>query len=269
MATSGQVKTYEVDGGTYFYVNWQQASQSTSGNYTDINWQLNIHCRWNYYSNALRSNGVNINGGNVYGGATYSNLGQGDHQLASGSLRIYHNADGTKSFNINTSGWVIDGGDTSGSGDFTLNTIPRYAVTNSASGSNVEENFSVSYTKYVTSYKYKLRISIPGVRALERINYNTSGVSFKLSQSTIDDLFNTYGANATFNLGFAVETYDSSGNNKISNGNEKIISCKTDSKGRIRINGEWKNATLYVRVNGSWKKATPYIRMNNEWKRGK
>ena len=260
MATSGQVKTFEVDDGTYFYVNWQQTSQSTSGNYTDINWQLNIHCRWNYYSNALRSNGVNINGGSVYGGATYSNLGQGDHQLASGTLRINHNADGTKTFGIDTSGWVIDGG----------NTIPRNAVTNSVNGSDIEQPFSVNYTKYVSSYKYKLRVGFTDAGYLKRMDYNTSGQSFNFTAEEIDTIYNKYPDTNNFQLTFSVETYDSTGSTLLSYGNYIFHNCTKQNRAiRMRINGEWKNATPYVRVNGSWKKATPYIRMNSEWKRGK
>lgn len=37
---------------------------------------------------------------------------------------------------------------------------------------------------------------------------------------------------------------------------------------RIRINGEWKQATPYVRINGEWKKTKAYVRVNNEWKKG-
>lgn len=269
MASSGSMTTSVIDNGTYFYVNWQQASQSVSGNYTDINWQHGVHCRYDYYSNAIKSYGVNINGSSVYGGDTFSNLSQGDHQLASGTIRIYHNSDGTKTFNISTSGWAYGAGDTSGSQNFTLNKINRYAVTNSVSGNEIEGNFSVNYTKYVNDYKYKLRIGIPNTRTLETIDYNTSGTTFQLSQTTINDLYNTYGADATFNIGFAVETWNSAGSSKLSDGNTKTISCKTTSKGRVRVNGEWKNATPYVRVSGEWKKATPYIRNNNEWKRGK
>ena len=186
------------------------------------------------------------------------------------NIEIRHNDDGTASismssaFNSGPWGWNNSANDTA-----TVPKINRYAKTNSASGSDIEGNFSVNYTKYVSSYKYKLRISIPSVRALERIDYNTSGTTFQLSQATIDDLYNTYGPDATFTLGFAVETYNSGGTSKLSDGNEVKISCKTTSKGRIRINGEWKNATLYVRASGEWKKATPYIRNNNEWKRGK
>ena len=270
MATSGSMTTNVIDNGTYFYVNWQQASQSQSGNYADINWQHGVHCRYDYYSNAIKSYGVGINGGSVYGGGTFSYLSAGDHQLASGTLRIYHNADGTKSFNINTSGWAYGAGDCSGSQDFALNKINRYAVTNSVSGNNVEGNFSVNYTKYVNDYKYKLRISIPGVTTLETINYNTSGTSFTLSQSSIENIYNRYPDASTVNLGFRVETWNSAGTSKLSDGNEKTVSCtKPDRAVRLKLNGEWKRSVPYVRINGTWVKTIPFVRINNEWKRGK
>ena len=224
MASSGSMRTNTIDDGTYFYVNWQQASQSISGNYTIINWQHGVHCRYNYYSNAIKSYGVNINGTAVYGGGTFSNLNQGDHQLASGTLRIYHNNDGTKSFNISTSGWAIGAGDCSGSQNFTLNKINRVAITNSVTGSDIEQNFSVNYTKYLDTYQYKLRISIPNVTTLETIDNYISDSVFTLSQETIDSLYARYTTTNTFQLGFAVETWNNS--TKISNGNEKIITAK-------------------------------------------
>lgn len=52
--------------------------------------------------------------------------------------------------------------------------------------------------------------------------------------------------------------------------NSNTLSFQTSNKtGRIRINGEEKDATPYVRIGGEWKVAVPHIRENNEWKRGK
>ena len=195
---------------------------------------------------------------------------KGETTLQSRSATITHSADGSGSGSISTSfasdpwGWSA-----SAAASFSLPKINRYAKTNSVTGSSIDDNFSVNYTKYVSSYKYKLRISRPGIEALERIDYNTSDTTFQLSQETINRLYDVYGTDATFQLGFAVETWKSDGSSSLGNGNEVKINCTTSSKGRIRINGEWKNATLYVRTNGEWKKATPYIRNNNEWKRGK
>lgn len=267
-STSGQVRTYEVDDGTYFYLNWQIGSQDVAGNYTDINWQCYVYCRWNYGNNAVQSYGANIDGEDVYGGGIFSDLDMGHHLLADGTKRVYHNADGTKTVLMRLAGWVIDGGETSGELGFTLPTIPRYAVTNSVSGQNIESPFSVNYTKYVQSYTYKLRISIPDVQALETISYPTSGASFTLSDSSIQTIYDRFPNTDTFNLGFRVETWN--GSTRLSEGNEVIKSCtKSPRVMRLRVNGEWKKTTPYVRVNGQWKKATPYIRKNNEWKRGK
>ncbi len=270
-ANSGTCYTNIADD-SRFRVDWQTVNSEEdriANNRDIINWQLYAELGHNYYSNAVRVDYVNINGQNVFAGYTWSNLYVGHHQLSSGTLTIAHNEDGNKNFNINLSGWTYSSNYYSGSQNFDLNKINRYAVTNSASGNNIEEFFSVNYTKYVSSYKYKLRISIPEVILLERIDYNTSGASFKLSQETIDSLYDRYGPLATFNLGFSVETWNNEGTSKLSDGNEKTINCKTDSKGRIRINNEWKNTTLYVRINNEWKKATPHIRINNEWKRGR
>lgn len=118
---------------SYFYVNWQDAGQSTSDNYTNINWQAGINCgnsnAWDaWYTNAMRIDYIYINGVKVLDSTTYSNVsGAGDHQLASNSLRVYHESDGTKTIRITIRGWLYSYGTTSEGGEnFTLNTIPRY-----------------------------------------------------------------------------------------------------------------------------------------------
>ena len=230
MAMSGQVRTYEVDDGTYFYVNWSantRTNDNINGNYDDISWTVNIHCRYRYDGdNSLQSYGMAIDNVDVYGGGLVGDKQPGDYELASGTTRIYHDNDGTKTINIRTSGWVFEGGVTSGSGDFTLDPINRYAITNSVTGSDIEGNFSVNYTKYLTTYKYKLRISVPNIVLLERINYDTNNETFTLSQATIESLYQRFTNTNTFDLGFAVETWSSDGNTKLSDGNEKIITAK-------------------------------------------
>lgn len=249
MAMSGQVRTYEVDDGTYFYVDWSartRTSENTNGNYDDIDWTVNVHCAWNYESGGIQSYGMAIENVDVYGGMISEEyFSMGDHELASGTTRVYHNNDGTKTFNIRTSGLVYEGGETYGSQDFTLDPINRFAITNSVSGSDIERNFSVNYTKYVSTYNYKLRISIPNIIMLERINYNTNNETFTLSQASINTLFNYFNEKSklnndgTFNLGFAVETWSTDDNTKLSDGNEKIISCKITNADPIFDNFEF------------------------------
>lgn len=161
-----------------------------------------------------------------------TSLGQRASRSASGTINVTHNNDGSLSGYAyatftkgGTSAWTPNTGGVTTSWT-ALTQINRYAVTNSVTGSDIEGNFSVNYTKYISTYKYKLRISLPTIVLLERIDYNTSGQTFTLTQETIDDIFNRYTNTSTFNLGFAVETWDSSETNRLDAGNEKIITAK-------------------------------------------
>jgi hypothetical protein len=246
-----------------------------SDNYSNVDWNLQLsssspYRTWTGYAeNPLVAyvNGQQVCNQNI----TYDLTGN-TITVASGTIRVNHNSDGSKtigfsaSFTDNSNGK----GSASLSGDLTLTKINRYAVTNSVTGNNIEEAFSVSYSKYINDYKYKLRISYPGIKALETIDYNTSGTSFTLSKESIDAIYDDYPDASSVNLGFAVETWNSAGTSRLSSGNEKIVSCtKPDRAVRLRMNDEWKRSVPYVRVNGEWKKAIPYTRINNEWKRGK
>lgn len=129
MATSGSIQTARRNG-TLFYLNWQQTGQSTSGNYTSINWQAGINiAAGGYYwgPNSIQINSIVINGSNR-GSGTWGNIsGTGNHQLRSGSMNIGHNSNGTKSFSASITGWLWDEGTLSQSGSWSLNTINRYA----------------------------------------------------------------------------------------------------------------------------------------------
>lgn len=248
-------------------------SQNTANNTSSISYESRLYGAGSgsyFYSSSDTSktiSGTNLPSSVESANGTYY---KGETTLQTRTVTVPHNEDGTKTISANANFYAGPWGfNATASGSATVPRINRYAVTRSVTGSNVEENFSVNYTKYVDTYKYKLRISIPNVKTLETINYNTSDESFKLSSTTVNELFDTYGPLATFNLGFAVETWNNGDTSKLSDGNETLANCMTDSKGRIRINGEWKNATPYVRQNGEWKRTIPHIRINNEWKRGK
>lgn len=141
---------------SYFYVNWQQSSQSTAGNYTIINWQAGLNCgtssSWDaWYSNAVKINSITADGQTLeldstgVTSKTFSNIsGAGDHQLASGTAQINHNTNGEKTFTITISGWLYTYGNTSGNEDFTLTKIPRQANITSFSVSKRDET-SVKY----------------------------------------------------------------------------------------------------------------------------
>lgn len=121
--------------GDYIRFYWKRTGYSSAGNYSDIEWEIKLYANANGYIEFYGSNpwSVNINGSSYSGSA---NLAIGNNQnkrLAHGTTRIYHNNDGTKNFsvsfsqvfNITFNNWV---GTVSGSGSWTLDTIPRYAT---------------------------------------------------------------------------------------------------------------------------------------------
>ena len=128
MATSGQINTNTVYD-SYFWVAWSQASQDIASNKTKINWSCGVYCGHSFYLNAIQMSAVSINGKQVYGGGTYSNFSKGNHTIASGTLDIEHNADGTKTFSISAfSGWLYTNYNYSAAGgSYSLTQIPRQA----------------------------------------------------------------------------------------------------------------------------------------------
>ena len=142
MATSGQVNT-NTTYDSYFWVKWEQVGdQDIPNNRTLINWYCGVHCGHSFYSNAIKMNPVSINGIQVYNGGTYSNLAHGDFTLASGSMWIGHNSDGTKTFSISSfTGWLYSNHNYSSNGEsYTLTQIPRDATITGASDFTDQQN---------------------------------------------------------------------------------------------------------------------------------
>ena len=161
MATEGTTRT-----GTYktsqFYLNWQVDHQSTSGNYTVINWQAGLYISGydQWYSNAIRINAVWIAGTKVMDTTTVSNkTGPGTFQMGSGQHTLYHASDGTCSFASALDGWLYSNHDLA-SGDVwaTLPTIPRnftqtpHIALSNATETTVSINWSTSETRDWSQY---------------------------------------------------------------------------------------------------------------------
>ncbi len=142
MAKSGQVNT-NTTYDSYFWVKWEQVGdQDITNNRTLINWYCGVHCGHSFYSNAIKMSAVTINGTQIYGGGTYSNLAHGDFTLASGSMWIGHNSDGTKTFSISPfTGWLYSNYNYASNGEsYTLTQIPRNATMTGASDFTDQEN---------------------------------------------------------------------------------------------------------------------------------
>lgn len=133
MASSGIVKTNTVYD-SYFWVKWELASQDIAGNKSTISWSCGITPGHQFYSNAVKMSAVTINGSQVYAGGTYSNITDyKERTLASGTLTISHNSDGSKTFTVaafsgqvwKNSGYLTA---TAAAQSFALPTIPRATV---------------------------------------------------------------------------------------------------------------------------------------------
>jgi hypothetical protein len=200
--------------------------QSVSNNQSGVAYESRLYYGGSYFNTGSPSSksiaGTGVSGQSADASGNYNG---GETTLYTVSGTVTHNTNGNANISANASvNFGPWGYSNSVSGSASLPKINRVAVTNSVTGSDIEQEFKVNYTKYVNNYQYKLRISIPNVIALETIDYNTSGEQFTLSQSTIENLYSRFTTTNTFNLGFAVETWN--GNTKLSAGNEKIISCK-------------------------------------------
>ena len=114
MASSGQYLGPVADGNRV-YMNWQVKSQSQSGNYTDVNWQIG----WNFFSSPS-CRGLRSGDGKINGTVVYHHYGSGDNihtfksghnhpwlQTGSGTFRIYHDANGYATIQVfaGMTGW--------------------------------------------------------------------------------------------------------------------------------------------------------------------
>lgn len=130
MALSGSKSTTVTEYNTLKF-SWS-ATQSISGNYSNVSWKLTLSSTkyGAISSSASKDWSVKVNG-NSYSGSNTVGIGASTTKtLASGTTKVPHNSDGTKTFsfsfsqefNIYFNGNV---GTKSGSGSATLNTIPR------------------------------------------------------------------------------------------------------------------------------------------------
>ncbi len=247
-----------------------EASYSTQGNSSNVNWALYI-VNGNARFNANFHFSVTIDGvqranynGNV--NTTDVDFGQA-HLLSSGSFTVGHNSDGTKSISCSaecSGGGSYGPGNGSCSGTLALTTIPRSAVINTFNGDDIDGNFVVGYTKYVNDWQYYLRLSIQNGAQLRREPY-ASGTTFKLTEEEKNTIYNSIGDNDTVNISAVIETYN--GGTKVGESSASTNTCNVNRNMYLNVSGTWKRGIPYIKVNGEWKKGVPYIKINGEWKK--
>lgn len=210
-------------GGSYntaYICTYQVIEQNVSGNYTVFRLYGYFYYGGGTQVSSGTGNGFYLDGTYIYSG-NYT-FGPGAHLLGTKDIVVGHNADGSypgRNVGISASSWHMSGAT---SGNIYAGKINRLATINSFTGNDIEGSFNVTYTSYVSSYTYKLRISIPNVIALETFNY-ASGTVFTLSNNSITYIYNYTKNMNSVRLGAVIETWD--GNNKLGESAELINTC--------------------------------------------
>lgn len=200
-----------------------------------------------------------------------SSLGIGASATAQGTINVTHYDDGSlagHAYAVFTKGGTSAYTPNSGgiwTDDVALTKIARAATINSFTGTDINKAFKATYTTKSSGFSYKLRISIPNVKAVQTFTNYSSGTDVYLSSDAIDYL-RGYTRNKTITLGGVIETWN--GGTKIGESSEINITCNIRRDMYIRVNGAYKRATAYVRVGNQWKEARPHLRINNTWKEG-
>lgn len=203
MATSGSFTTNYYNQAAYAF-SWNRASYSIQNNTTTINWTLTaIDYQSSTHFYYRRKTYVNVAGERRYTQGDGTIKPTNGQTIASGTVTINMNSDGTGSFSADAGGaiYVVDVNCT-GSGTWTLDTIPRYTSITS---------FSVSKVSGSTS---SLKFNWATANTIDYLWYSTNGgstwIGYDVSDGTTGS-FNVTGlnANTTYSCKIRVRRKDS------------------------------------------------------------
>lgn len=195
-ATSGS-KDVSVANYITLRFSWTAGTQNVANNYTPVNWKLQLissNSSARISSTASKDYSVTVDGKTWSGTNTVGLSGGATKTLASGSKNIYHNSDGTKSFDysfsqefaITYSGSSV--GTKSGSGSGTLNTIPRGSVLGTISGFTLGNAINIPITKYSSSFTDSLTISVGGT-TIKTISDITNGYDVSFTSTELNNIY--------------------------------------------------------------------------------
>jgi len=166
MALSGKVETatYTPSNSSNTWkvvLNWT-ATQSVSDNTSTISWNIKVSTTSSTGYVVVSEIRAKINGTEVYYRSHDNHTnGYNGTQIASGTTKVSHNTDGTKSVAMSIEAgiyqWAIN---KSGSNTFTLDTIPRASSITSASNKTLGNACSIKWTPNASTFKYKVKFSL-------------------------------------------------------------------------------------------------------------
>ena len=158
MAKSGSITTNESHGRSV-KLSWSLSSQSVENNQSTLSWSITGA---GSASGWVMTGGFKavINGTTVYSTSTDTRIQlYNGTSVASGTTKITHNADGTKSFSLSIEAGVYTYAvSVTASGTHTLDTIPR-ASTVSATNTNMGSASTITITRASSSFTHTLTYS--------------------------------------------------------------------------------------------------------------
>ena len=158
MAKSGSITTNESHGRSV-KLSWSLSSQSVENNQSTLSWSITGA---GSASGWVMTGGFKavINGTTVYSTSTDTRIQlYNGTSVASGTTKITHNADGTKSFRLSIEAGVYTYAvSVTASGTHTLDTIPR-ASTVSATNTNLNSASTITITRASSSFTHTLTYS--------------------------------------------------------------------------------------------------------------
>lgn len=185
MASEGSFNTSAYNN-RHLTFSWWVNSQDIGNNKTNIGWKLvGAGSKTGYYKAGNFK--VVINGSTVYSSSDRIELYQGT-QVASGSLDIYHESDGNKSFSASAeAGIYYVAVNCSGSGSWSLPSIPRQANLTAAPDFNDEANPTITYSNPAGNSASSLQACISLTGANADVGYrdiSKTGTSYTFNLTT-------------------------------------------------------------------------------------
>lgn len=208
MAKSGSITTNEKEGRS-ITLSWSLSSQDVANNTSTIAWTLKGSGSASGWVMAGGFKAV-INGTTLYSTSTDSRIQlYNGTVIASGTLKISHNSDGTKSFSLSCQGSVYTYAvSVTASGTHTLNTIPR-ASTISATSTNMGAASTITISRASSAFTHTLTYAFGNATGTIATKTTSTSVSWTPALTLANQIPNAVSGTCTITC----NTY--SGNTKI------------------------------------------------------
>ncbi|WP_059003558.1 DUF859 family phage minor structural protein [Bittarella massiliensis (ex Durand et al. 2017)] len=218
MASSGSWYTNFGGGHYQLTLSWS-ASQSVSGNYSDISAKLYITCfgGWSISANATKYGNITIDGDQIDFTTVIGSVSAGNtpKQLASASKRVYHNADGSKYLNITASLGVdvtISGvghiGTVNVNSSNSLDNIPR-ASSVSLANFTAGDNVTVNISRASGNFTHSIQLDVGGVAIKTASGVGTSH-TWSFTEADIKKIYAAMGSASSASATVWCNTYSGS-----------------------------------------------------------